>query len=181
MSIWLLAVLGGVVVLGRYSLAAGPAAVAQKRWPTDLNLPRIAGRDTLVMVVHPECPCSRASMRELAEIQANCGDHLSIQILFAQPRGLARDVQSTDLWQSASQIPGARSIVDNDGTLAHGFGAKTSGQVFLFDRTGILQFSGGITDARGHEGDNAGQLAIEDIAHERKPQVVRTPVFGCSL
>ncbi len=39
-------------------------------------------------------------------------------------------------------------------------GSSTSGQVLLYDPSGRLAFSGGITAARGHVGDNAGSDAI---------------------
>ena len=38
--------------------------------------------------------------------------------------------------------------------------SKTSGQVVVYDAKGALLFSGGITAARGHMGDNAGRDRI---------------------
>ena len=46
---------------------------------------------------------------------------------------------------------------------------------------GDLLFSGGITFARGHAGDNAGRTAIEACAAGQSPGYRQTPVFGCPI
>jgi len=51
-------------------------------------------------------------------------------------------------------------VTDADGAEANRFGAETSGHTLLFDFGRRLLFSGGITDSRGHTGDNAGESAI---------------------
>jgi len=180
-ALWLLGVVAGVAWLCRYSVIPGPPAAAVTSWPTELGPLRKGDRDTLVMVLHPDCPCSRASMSELAVLAADCEGDLSIEILFAQPPELVENVRSTDLWQSAAQIPGAMLLEDRGGALARSLGATTSGQVFLFDAGSALRFSGGITSSRGHAGNNAGRVAIEAIVHKEAPGIKTTPVFGCSL
>ena len=44
-----------------------------------------------------------------------------------------------------------------------------------------LLFSGGITVARGHAGDNTGRGAIEELIDGETAVSRRTPVFGCAL
>ena len=51
----------------------------------------------------------------------------------------------------------------------------------LYDAGGQLRFSGGITPARGHAGDNAGRSAIVALVESASSAPVETPVFGCSL
>jgi hypothetical protein len=52
--------------------------------------------------------------------------------------------------------------------------------VLLFDAGGKLAFEGGITAARGHEGDNTGREAI--AAHiSGRPAPNSQPTFGCAL
>lgn len=179
--LWVVAVSCGVAMVWRYTLTPGSAAVAPDHWPAELGISRPASKATLVMTVHPKCPCSRASISELAVLAANCGSGLSIDILFVEPQGLVIDVKSTELWQSAEHIPGATLLGDPHGALARQFGAATSGQVFLYDIDGTLRFSGGITDSRGHAGNNAGRSAIEAIVRAEMPGAIRTPVFGCAL
>lgn len=133
------------------------------------------------MFVHPNCACSRASLSELAVLAANCPGALSTDIVFADPPGLVRQIESNDLWQSAAEIPDSTLIRDRNGTIARKLGAQTSGQVFLYDADGTLRFSGGITAERAHAGSNAGRSAIEAILHNQKPIAQATPVFGCTL
>jgi hypothetical protein len=53
--------------------------------------------------------------------------------------------------------------------------------VILYDAAGRLRFSGGITAARGHAGDNLGRSAIVELLEGDSPTATATPVFGCSL
>jgi hypothetical protein len=51
----------------------------------------------------------------------------------------------------------------------------------VFDRSGTLTFSGGITGSRGHAGENAGESAVLAALTHEPLERERTPVFGCSL
>ncbi len=69
-----------------------------------------------------------------------------------------------------------------DGDEARRFGAATSGHVMLYDAAGRLHFSGGITPARGHEGDSLGRDAVIDLIEAYRSAGRRcSPVFGCPL
>jgi hypothetical protein len=72
-------------------------------------------------------------------------------------------------------------MTDIDGREARHFQAFTSGQTLLYSSEGELLFSGGITIARGHEGDNSGRLAIESLLANSAAEVRQTPVFGCPI
>jgi len=98
-----------------------------------------------------------------------------------KPAGLPEDWEQTDLWRRAAVIPGVDLTRDDDGAEARRFGAATSGQTVVYDGDGHLLFSGGITAARGHEGDNAGRSAIVSLLASRGAEPTSTPVFGCSL
>jgi hypothetical protein len=74
-----------------------------------------------------------------------------------------------------------RAICDEGGIEARRFHAQTSGQTMLFDSAGHLLFSGGITGARGHAGDNVGQSAVVSLLKGGIATQHRTLVFGCSL
>ena len=70
---------------------------------------------------------------------------------------------------------------DRQGQRATAFGAMTSGHVLLYDRSGNLVFSGGITAARSHEGDNLGCTSVVAIINGGTSSVAQSPVFGCSI
>jgi hypothetical protein len=87
---------------------------------------------------------------------------------------------ATTLLKQVRRMPGVRMIVDHDGREVERFGAKVSGQTFLYDRDGRLQFSGGVTMSRGHVGPNAGTEAIRHVL-QSKPAASTAAVFGCFL
>lgn len=179
---WGVAVLVGMYGLVRYQMTpAAFASAAPPHWPAGVSFAHSTGRSTLIMTLHPRCPCSRASLNELAEIMARSEGRLEVRILFVEPANAPADWSDGDLWQQAKAIPGVTLSMDKDGRDAGAFGASTSGQVMVYDAAGVLRFSGGITDGRGHEGDNAGQLSILEFERTGKSPVATTPVYGCSL
>ena len=192
---WLTILGYGFQTMVRYENTAGPSPSIAATWPTDSTLSRSNLADyNLVMFVHPRCPCSRASLTELAKLKDACPD-LAVTILFLRPPGFQTDWEKQALWNQAAAIPGVRLVSDVDGREADNFRAVTSGQAALYDRLGKLCFAGGITVARGHEGDNFGRTAMENIVNGSKfnllswhPQADsasattnQSKVFGCAL
>jgi hypothetical protein len=139
------------------------------------------GKFRLLMFVHPQCPCSQASLSELELLMRHCAASLDAKVFFVQPQGLDEAWLKGALWKRASAIPGVEVAVDKQGKEAALFGAETSGSVCLYAPDGTLRFQGGITGARGHEGDNVGLSFIEQSVLEGRPGLSRTAVFGCSL
>jgi hypothetical protein len=179
--LWLLLVGGGLSVLLGYENTPARAAAPSALWPAESQIQRARERATLVMLVHPHCPCSRASIGELALLMAQSQGRLTAYVLFLKPAGFSDNWEKTDLWQSAASIPGVEPVVDYDGVEANRFHATTSGQTVLYDAEGRLLFSGGITMARGHAGDNAGRSAIVSLVNTGTAEQTETPVFGCPL
>jgi hypothetical protein len=180
-AIWLAAVVGGMVVLLNYSNSPGSVGATPAFWPIDSRIPFDASQLNLIVFAHPRCPCTRATLGELELLMARCQGRLSAQVWFVKPAGTTDDWMSTDLWLTASAIPGV-AIHSDDGMLeARRFGAETSGQTLLYDQRGRLLFQGGITISRGHSGDNPGRSAVRDLLDRKLSNKVQTPVFGCSL
>jgi hypothetical protein len=184
---WIAALTIGMMKLVRYESTPGAASAAAARWVGAPQLALDASRDTLIMFVHPRCPCSRASLEELARLMTVRGEHVRTFVLFFKPINASADWSSTDLWEQANSIPGVNVVPDEGGTLAERFDARTSGQAFLYDPAGRLIFSGGITAARGHAGDNDALdavLALTDSSPSLK-EIASTPirknVFGCEI
>lgn len=133
------------------------------------------------MVVHPHCPCSRASIEELSAIMAHSEDRLTAFVLFMKPDGTSEDWEKTDSWRNAAKIPGVQVLSDNEAIEARRFNAATSGQTILYDKNGQLIFSGGITGSRGHSGANTGSSAIISLVNHEVPETTETAVYGCPL
>jgi len=174
------AVLGGHALL-KYENSPGEVGHVSLAWPPDSSSQLAADQVTLVMFAHPQCPCSRASMDELAQIMARVQGKVRAYVLFYTPRDAGSDWQNTGTHRSATRIPGVTVLSDTDGAEAVRFGAETSGHTFLFDQNGRLLFNGGITASRGHSGDNAGESAIVSLINNQAAKRTQTFVFGCSF
>ena len=179
--LWLLAAALGQLIMFDYEGSPGVAATPPPQWPDDSEIERAPGRATLVMLAHPHCPCTRASIGELDMLMARVQGRVTAYVLFLRPPGFPPDWEDTDLWRSAAAIPGVRAIRDDAGGEARRFRAATSGQTLLYDADGRLLFSGGITASRGHAGDNTGRSVIVALLTEGRGGPSETPVFGCPL
>lgn len=163
-----------------YEKTPGVAA-SPSDWPQASQIQPATDRSTLIVAVHPQCPCSGATIGELNALLTQCQDKVQVYVLFYKPTGAAKDWEKTALWNSAAAIPGVKTLTDEGGAEARRFHASTSGQTFLFNRSGRLLFSGGITAGRGHSGPNAGSDAIVSLVTTGKAVRHKTFVFGCSL
>jgi hypothetical protein len=180
-AVWFSLVVIGLWFLWGYENTPAVAGASPPEWPTDSRIQPARDQATLVMLAHPHCPCTRASIGELAEIMAHSQGRLTAYVLFIKPEGSSEDWERTDLWQSAARIPGVKVLMDVDGAEARLFHAASSGQTVLYDAQGRLLFSGGITGSRGHSGDNAGRSAIVSLVNAETPARTETFVFGCPL
>jgi hypothetical protein len=180
--LWVAAVVGGLAALQSYKSRPGTAGQTPARFTELPPLVNSAGRPRLLMFVHPKCPCSRASLSELTYIVEREPGKVMVEVVFVKPAGPDFDWANTPLREQAAAIAGV-GLVDDDGTLAHRLGAETSGYVVLYDADGKLLFSGGITRARGHEGDSSGRHAICALLNGDADAVAgaKSPVFGCPL
>ena len=179
--VWLATVLVGMGVLWRYATAASDPGAPPSHWPVASSLERSRSLPTLVMVIHPHCPCSRATLGELAVLMAQADGRVAADVVFVSPEGTDEDWAKTDLWRTAGAIPGVRVVRDDGDLEARRFGAETSGQTLLYGSDGHLLFAGGITAARGHAGNNRGRSAILELLDHRDAAREETPVFGCHL
>ncbi len=197
-ALWIAAMLGGFAVLNRYATLPGGFAVpppAHSVSDTVLrsSLSLAPAKPVLLMFAHPRCPCTQASLSEFARIVARCRDKATFRILFFAPSDKTPSealawVQSDNLWKRARAINGVEVAMDVGGQEAQRFNAKTSGHTVLYDAQGTLLFYGGITPARGHEGDNDGKNAIISALLDDARAGTRlelsaptTPTFGCAI
>ena len=140
----------------------------------------VLGHDELVMLVHPHCSCSRASVQELAEIVEKAPRDVETTVLVYRPREMPAGWELTNVYDAATRLRRARVQLDVDGAEAARFGGFTSGQTFLYDGDGRLRFAGGVTSLRGHAGLNRGRADVIRIANDRAGNGSH-PVFGCAI
>ena len=178
---WAIAIGTGMYLLWGYAHARGAQEASPARWPQTSQIPPPHDRPLLLFFAHPRCPCTRASIRELERLTTRIRGNVDAYVIFTEPSDVGQNWSWTDLRESAEAIPAVHVVRDRDGVETELFSARTSGLALLFSDTGTLLFQGGITAARGHEGDNDGVTALESILLNQGSPVRRTPVFGCPL
>ena len=180
-ALWSVCAAFGLARMLTYELTPAPGAAAPTIWPPATAISRNVSSPTLLLFLHPRCPCSRATLSELERLIAACDKPFALRIVFVRPGGAQDDWYRTDLYSSAERIPHAVISRDADGLEAARFGAKTSGQALLYAANGKLLFHGGVTTSRGHEGENAGRDALTALIAGKPSTCTKTAVFGCSL
>jgi hypothetical protein len=183
--LWLISLL--LVLLwwqANYLGRPGQPALAPERWPgeqaPEVELAPGAG-GTVLVFVHPHCPCSQATLAQLrSALEQSNSPSLACYLIVLQPELAEPDFYRTSLWRSALDCPGVKVVVDQGGRLSRQFGIATSGQTLFYDFSGRLQFAGGLTATRGHQGPSQG---LDDLLKVLRGGVAPSPVavFGCPL
>jgi len=179
-ALWLASLITGSFFLTRYADTPGSDGPAPSKWPSGVSVPRDLNLPTLVMFLHPYCPCSRASVGELALIMAHRHGRVAGVVVIAANEGLDDPLRS-GLARDAALIPGVTVLCDQDGNAARRFHIATSGGVVLYDKNESLLFDGGITSARAHSGDNDGRDAVEALVAGKESITRTTPTYGCPI
>lgn len=151
-----------------------------EQWPVGSAIP-FKG-PTLLMFVHPKCPCTRASLAELSSIAPKLKG-INTYLVELSPEATSvgeKSRKDAAPAQSAGNGSNILSYIDEAGWEAATFGATTSGETLFYRADGKLLFSGGITRARGLEGDNP-YLEKLSAAIRGDKTSCSTPVYGCAL
>lgn len=170
---WLSSVIGGLGLLMQHQLTPGEPTIVRQDWPGGESIPLHPTRPTLVVFLHPECPCGVNTVRNLHAVSRSSSIPLTAVVLHADPG-------TTPIGRQVSGLPGVVIHADPNGILARRFHARTSGHVYLYGSYGRRLFDGGITAGRGHDGRNPGLDALLTAATSETTSL-SFPVFGCSL
>lgn len=178
--VWAATVGAAYQAIRRFESTPGLPAVARASWPAGSSVRRAEGMWTLVMLIHPHCSCSRASVAELEAVLEKAPRTVQTYVLVYRPHEFPAGWERTDVVDAARRLHRAHVLIDEDGAEARLFGGFTSGQTFLYDGDGQLRFEGGITLLRGHAGLNSGRAGVIRIA-STTAGTGKHPVFGCAI
>jgi len=174
-AIWIGLIAVGFAVWEQYDATPNPwAGVTQSR-------PASGCSHEIVMFVHPHCPCTRVGLKELAGVVRSVGSDVAVRVVFVIPGGSSVGWERGRTWDMVNELAFARVSCDVGGVEARLAGATTSGVVVVYDEAGDVVFRGGITRARGREGENSGRQALAALLNETAPLTRETPAFGCPL
>jgi hypothetical protein len=178
--IWLSLLCCAFATISAYQSKAGfsgfPTATVD-----DFHLRLRTNSSALIVAVHPKCPCTRATVAELAKVLGRSKAQPDLVALIYTPTRAKEEWLHSGIVEALSKL-GFRIIEDRDGFIAGQLGAETSGHVLFYGENGALVFGGGITASRGHEGDNAAEDRLIELLNGNE-RTVATPgvVYGCAL
>ena len=175
----LIAAIVGFAILVNHSQTPGAKGIAPANWPHTSRLVHSAEGPTLVVFLHPHCPCGRATVTEVEKlIERHRGLHTIFVLL--KPQETVPGWEHGVIRDRCLALKDVQVFIDNAGEETRLFDVVTSGHVCLYDDHQQLQYSGGVTQSRGHEGDNEGIDALRFILAGNEIQTA-VPVFGCPL
>jgi len=181
MAVWLLAAGGGTIALIARESQQAERTSTPGTWPGNTSLHRAPGRSTLLMFVHPNCPCTRASIAQLLQVVDRMPPAERPETIFVSRPAAVKDWRSEWLTSMAAAVPGSTIVRDENAVEASRFGAAASGHVLLYGPDGSLRFDGGVTMGRGHQGDNDASDALAARLADARRAPAQTAVFGCSI
>lgn len=143
--------------------------------------PADSGRGQLLVFLHPQCVCSRATVRHLMRLSTKQRAQWDTVLYIFQPSEIPKYWSESGLGEK--QLHFATRKLDVDGAKARELGVHTSGHVIAYSANGKRLFSGGITAGRGHEGSNTAFSTLQQLLlNPQSPsENDEFPVFGCGL
>ncbi len=149
-----------------------------------VKLADLAGRVVVLEWINPQCPfvqrhAKAGTMKSLAERYADRGVvWLGVNSTHFMDRGDDR------AWHDAKSLP-YPVLGDHDGAVGHLYGATTTPDMFVIDRSGILVYAGAIDDdprgSKGKEATNYVAAALDEVLAGKPVAVPDTKPYGCSV
>jgi hypothetical protein len=181
LTLWAVGIGVGANILWRHETTAGAPSRAPSDWPPGSKIPRAAGKTTVILFGHPACPCTMASLEELARVLTSLPNDAEAFLVIEYPKEEASQFDHSPIEARAKEITKLTIIKDVGGSEVKRFGIQTSGETVVYSPSGTRVFSGGITPGRAHQGENAGSSAVIALLHHQPAQTSTTPVYGCAL
>lgn len=181
--IWGSTLIAGYCFLVDYHLTPGDqSSNSPTQWPSR-SLELKSDAPTLVVAVHPQCWCTRASLVEIQRILTLYKKNLHVYALVYSPKEHEQDPSwgNSFTMNALNNLSNVTIIQDIEGAQAQVFHLLTSGHTQLYNPSGQLLFSGGVTESRGHEGKNRSTDKILTLLHGEASTLQESPVFGCPL
>lgn len=98
-----------------------------------------------------------------------------------QGHGQARNARAKDEYGLPSAV-----LLDEDGSTGKAYGAKTTPQMYLIDKSGTLVYAGGLDNAPRGEAPQSGlqpwfEQALAAVTSGKAPSPATTKPYGCSV
>src|SRR5436305_10790590 len=96
--LWLGVIAAGYSFLLHYSFAAGKTIAAPAAIPPAMAPQGVSRKAQLFLALHPHCPCSRATLRELAKILTRAPAGAEVTVLMYKPN------KQSDRWMEGGLL-----------------------------------------------------------------------------
>ncbi|MGV3615235.1 MAG: hypothetical protein ACO1SV_07865 [Fimbriimonas sp.] len=165
--LWLAAVGGTMGAALQYETTPGRAGTAAAS---------VAKGHELIVVVHPQCPCTAASLKAIRSLVAQATVPVRVHLKIV---AYEREPGPPSKQPYAAALPEADAAWITAAEAEKRYGAYTSGHIVAY-RNGVPVLTGGITAGRGVEGLSQAQLNLREFLNG-KGNPSSAPVFGCAL
>ena len=146
------------------------------------------GKTVVLTWFNPECPFVKLHFEKQTTVVDIYKDYNSknVQIIAVNSTNsghanFGKDAAAKKQWKIEFPI-----LIDADGKVGRAYGAKTTPQTFVIDKSGILRYAGAIdNDPRGDksakEKQNYVREAVDALLAGKKVATAETKPYGCSV
>ncbi len=113
--LWCMVIVVGVALAARFDGTAGTGSQPPITWPENKLISLDSHRDTLLMFLHPHCPCSAASLTDLSKLMTSFKSPPAAYLVNVVPPGASVDWAQSELIESAKTIAHVIVLDDVDG------------------------------------------------------------------
>ena len=136
----------------------------------------------ILLFYHPHCPCTSSTVANLTQLRQELKKPFRLVAFAYCPTKEADSWIESEITDSLRQIPNIVIRIDRGGSSAQSFEIVTSGHCLVYNETGHLIFSGGLTPLRGHQGQSrSGEYFVESVNSRVEKTNLNWPVFGCKI
>jgi hypothetical protein len=180
-TLWSVLLFGGLALFSIDQSRQGTRGTIPARWPGASRIHRAAGQPTLLVFLHPNCPCSIATVHSLQRSLRALRPEARPKTVFVVRPAVRDDWRARQLLATAAETPNGSFFQDDGEKEIARFGADVSGHLLLYGPAGALLFDGGVTPERGQEAESMASDRFQQVLTGMPRSPVRTAVFGCGL
>jgi peroxiredoxin len=161
---------------------AAPAFLGVDSNGQAVSLAEYRGKTVILEWTNDGCPYVqgqyRGAMQALQKETTGAGI-VWLSVISSRPgsQGYADGARANQLTKSRSAAP-TRVVLDPKGLIGRLYDARTTPQMFVIDKTGLVQYQGAIDDQRGK---NYVRAALADMNAGRPVAVAATKSYGCAV
>lgn len=166
--------------------AAAPAFTIKDATGKEHSLSDYKGRIVVLQWINPDCPvCRHVTSSGLVNAMLDDLEKIDKDLVYLTVNSTHYMKPDTSVAYLAKHKVKAPTLIDQDGTLGHLYGARTTPHVFVIDDKGILRYQGAFNDdRRGSKGKDAMNYAVNAVRQIKAGETVSpdsTKSYGCSV